>query len=170
MNTDFKYKPVYTWLPWTSSFPNSLCLLVSTGLPVMVWIYGGGFLVGGSMGANFLDNYLYSGQEIAERGNVIVVTLGYRVGTLGFLSTGDSSLPGRCYTPTTHTKAAYGTLKRKHRRQNFFSWVSHSHCPTIRKLRPVGPASCYRLGPQEYPLIWRRPRQHHHLWGVCRWS
>lgn len=48
------------------------------------------------MGANFLDNYLYSGQEIAEMGNVIVVTVGYRVGTLGFLSTGDSSLPGRC--------------------------------------------------------------------------
>ncbi|KAM8744036.1 bile salt-activated lipase-like [Acanthopagrus schlegelii] len=67
---------------------------VSTGLPVMVWIYGGGFLAGGSMGANFLDNYLYDGQEIADRGDVIVVTLGYRVGTLGFLSTGDSGIPG----------------------------------------------------------------------------
>ncbi|AWP14971.1 putative bile salt-activated lipase-like [Scophthalmus maximus] len=67
---------------------------VSTDLPAMVWIYGGGFLAGGSMGANFLDNYLYSGQEIADRGNVIVVTLGYRVGTLGFLSTGDSDMPG----------------------------------------------------------------------------
>merc|ERR1712168_1437179 len=67
---------------------------VSTNLPVMVWIYGGGFIAGGSMGANFLDNYLYSGQEIADRGDVIVVTLGYRVGTLGFLSTGDESMPG----------------------------------------------------------------------------
>ncbi|XP_071774884.2 bile salt-activated lipase [Centroberyx gerrardi] len=67
---------------------------VSTDLPVMVWIYGGGFLTGGSMGANILDNYLYSGQEIADRGDVIVVTLGYRVGALGFLSSGDASLPG----------------------------------------------------------------------------
>ncbi|XP_028274095.1 bile salt-activated lipase-like [Parambassis ranga] len=74
------------WVPHSGS--------VSSNLPVMVWIYGGAFLVGGSMGANFLDNYLYSGQEIADRGNVIVVTLGYRVGTLGFLSAGDSSLPG----------------------------------------------------------------------------
>ncbi|XP_020491720.1 carboxyl ester lipase, tandem duplicate 2 [Labrus bergylta] len=74
------------WVPNGSS--------VSTGMAVMVWIYGGGFLAGGSMGANFLDNYLYDGQEIADRGNVIVVTLGYRVGTLGFLSTGDSDLPG----------------------------------------------------------------------------
>ncbi|XP_062334831.1 carboxyl ester lipase, tandem duplicate 2 isoform X2 [Osmerus eperlanus] len=67
---------------------------VSTDLPVMVWIYGGGFLVGGSMGANFLDNYLYDGREIADRGNVIVVTVAYRVGTLGFLSSGDASGPG----------------------------------------------------------------------------
>ncbi|XP_074546540.1 bile salt-activated lipase-like [Halichoeres trimaculatus] len=74
------------WVPHDKS--------VSRDLPVMVWIYGGGFLAGGSMGANFLDNYLYDGQEIADRGNVIVVTLGYRVGTLGFLSTGDSDLPG----------------------------------------------------------------------------
>uniref|UniRef100_A0A3Q2EAY6 Carboxylic ester hydrolase n=2 Tax=Cyprinodon variegatus TaxID=28743 RepID=A0A3Q2EAY6_CYPVA len=74
------------WVPHIKS--------VASDLPVMVWIFGGGFLVGGSMGANFLDNYLYSGQEIADRGNVIVVTLGYRVGALGFLSTGDSSMPG----------------------------------------------------------------------------
>lgn len=63
----------------------------------MIWIFGGGFLAGGSMGANFMDNYLYSGQEVADRGNVIVVTLAYRVGTLGFLSTGESDLPGRSH-------------------------------------------------------------------------
>ncbi|KAL4609398.1 bile salt-activated lipase [Arapaima gigas] len=67
---------------------------VSTGLPVMVFIYGGGFLVGSAHGANFLNNYLYDGQEIADRGNVIVVTFNYRVGTLGFLSSGDASGPG----------------------------------------------------------------------------
>ncbi|XP_030198214.1 bile salt-activated lipase [Gadus morhua] len=67
---------------------------VSTKLPVMVWIYGGAFLWGGSMGANFLNNYLYSGQEIADRGDVIVVTVAYRLGPLGFLSTGDSGMPG----------------------------------------------------------------------------
>ncbi|XP_008322891.1 bile salt-activated lipase-like [Cynoglossus semilaevis] len=67
---------------------------VSSNLPVMVWFYGGAFMVGGSMGPNFLNNYLYSGQEIAGRAGVIVVSVGYRVGTLGFLSTGDSRLPG----------------------------------------------------------------------------
>ncbi|GAA6216062.1 bile salt-activated lipase-like [Lates japonicus] len=88
----------------TSSFGSEDCLYlniwvphgrhVSSNLPVMIWFYGGGFMVGGSMGPNFLNNYLYSGQEIADRGNVIVVSVGYRVGTLGFLSTGDSTLPG----------------------------------------------------------------------------
>ncbi|KAK5878615.1 hypothetical protein CesoFtcFv8_024009 [Champsocephalus esox] len=80
---------------------------VSTGLPVMVWIHGGGFLAGGSMGANFLENYLYSGQEIADRGDVIVVTLGYRVGALGFLSTGESDLPGNYGLWDQHTAIAW---------------------------------------------------------------
>ncbi|XP_032426170.1 bile salt-activated lipase-like [Xiphophorus hellerii] len=74
------------WVPHINS--------VASNLPVMVWIFGGAFLVGSSTGANFLDNYLYSGQELADRGNVIVVTLGYRVGSLGFLSAGDSTMPG----------------------------------------------------------------------------
>ncbi|XP_057265216.1 bile salt-activated lipase [Pezoporus wallicus] len=67
---------------------------VSTNMPVMIWIYGGAFLLGGSQGANFLNNYLYDGEEIAVRGNVIVVTINYRLGPLGFLSTGDANLPG----------------------------------------------------------------------------
>ncbi|XP_068430120.1 bile salt-activated lipase-like [Clinocottus analis] len=88
----------------TSSFGSEDCLYlniwvphgrqVSSGLPVMIWLYGGGFMAGGSMGPNFLNNYLYSGQEIADKGGVIIVSVGYRVGSLGFLSTGDSLLPG----------------------------------------------------------------------------
>ncbi len=68
---------------------------VSTNLPVMVYIFGGGFLLGDSQGSSFLDNYLYDGQEIADRGNVIVVTFNYRVGSLGFLSSGDADAPGK---------------------------------------------------------------------------
>ncbi|NP_955901.2 carboxyl ester lipase, tandem duplicate 1 precursor [Danio rerio] len=67
---------------------------VSSNLPVMVFIYGGAFLLGGGQGANFLDNYLYDGEEMADRGNVIVVTFNYRVGALGFMSTGDDGIPG----------------------------------------------------------------------------
>ncbi|XP_048821807.1 bile salt-activated lipase isoform X1 [Lagopus muta] len=80
---------------------------VSTNLPVMIWIYGGAFLLGGGQGANFLDNYLYDGEEIAVRGNVIVVTFNYRVGPLGFLSTGDENMPGNYGLKDQHMAIAW---------------------------------------------------------------
>ncbi|XP_050764066.1 bile salt-activated lipase-like isoform X3 [Gymnogyps californianus] len=80
---------------------------VSTKMPVMIWIYGGAFLVGGSQGANFLNNYLYDGEEIAVRGNVIVVTINYRLGPLGFLSTGDANLPGNYGLKDQHMAIAW---------------------------------------------------------------
>lgn len=53
----------------------------------MVWIYGGGFSVGDS-NANF-----YGPDYLIEEG-VVVVTFNYRLGMLGFLSTGDKAAPG----------------------------------------------------------------------------
>jgi para-nitrobenzyl esterase len=47
--------------------------------PVMVWIHGGGFTAGaGSMP-------WYSGNRLASAGDVVVVTINYRLGALGFL-------------------------------------------------------------------------------------
>ncbi|KFQ41809.1 hypothetical protein N333_08576, partial [Nestor notabilis] len=80
---------------------------VSTNMPVMIWIYGGAFLLGGSQGANFFNNYLYDGEEIAVRGNVIVVTINYRLGPLGFLSTGDANLPGNYGLKDQHMAIAW---------------------------------------------------------------
>nr|XP_014971949.2 bile salt-activated lipase isoform X2 [Macaca mulatta] len=73
----------------------------------MIWIYGGAFLMGSGHGANFLSNYLYDGEEIATRGNVIVVTFNYRVGPLGFLSTGDANLPGNYGLRDQHMAIAW---------------------------------------------------------------
>ncbi|XP_069544158.1 bile salt-activated lipase-like [Brachyistius frenatus] len=67
---------------------------LSTNLPVMVYLFGGAFLLGASNDVAFLGNSLYDGREMADRGGVIVVTVNYRVGTMGFLSTGDSRMPG----------------------------------------------------------------------------
>ncbi len=47
--------------------------------PVMVWIHGGGF-VGGSGSTPW-----YDGHSFATRGDVVVVTINYRLGALGFL-------------------------------------------------------------------------------------
>jgi para-nitrobenzyl esterase len=46
--------------------------------PVMVWFHGGGLFSGES------DDY--DGSKLVQRGHVVVVTLNYRVGVLGFLS------------------------------------------------------------------------------------
>ncbi|XP_060894144.1 bile salt-activated lipase-like [Labrus mixtus] len=67
---------------------------VSKNLPVMVYLFGGAFLLGASNDVAILGDSLYDGKEMADRGEVIIVTVNYRVGTMGFLSTGDSRMPG----------------------------------------------------------------------------
>ncbi|MGH7289598.1 MAG: carboxylesterase/lipase family protein, partial [Myxococcota bacterium] len=47
--------------------------------PVMVWIHGGAFTIGSGAQA------LYEGSRLAKRGDVVVVTVNYRLGALGFL-------------------------------------------------------------------------------------
>ncbi|XP_034398467.1 bile salt-activated lipase-like [Cyclopterus lumpus] len=69
-------------------------LKLSTSLPVMVYLFGGAFMLGASNDVAILGDSLYDGKELAERGDVIVVTVNYRVGTMGFLSSGDARLPG----------------------------------------------------------------------------
>jgi para-nitrobenzyl esterase len=48
-------------------------------LPVMVWIHGGGFVAGAT------NQPVFNGARLAERG-VVVVSVAYRVGVLGFLA------------------------------------------------------------------------------------
>jgi para-nitrobenzyl esterase len=47
--------------------------------PVMVWIHGGAFITGSGSSA------IYDGKAFAENGEVVVVTINYRLGALGFL-------------------------------------------------------------------------------------
>ncbi|WP_345439049.1 carboxylesterase/lipase family protein [Actinoallomurus vinaceus] len=47
-------------------------------LPVMVWIHGGGFYSG--------SGDLYGAERLATKGDVVVVTLNYRLGVFGFLA------------------------------------------------------------------------------------
>jgi para-nitrobenzyl esterase len=67
-------------------------------LPVMVWIYGGGF-AGGST-----SDPWYSGEKLAKKG-VVVVNIAYRVGPLGFLAHPELSAE----TPN-HVSGNYGIL------------------------------------------------------------
>ncbi|XP_038071700.1 cholinesterase 1-like [Patiria miniata] len=72
------------------------CLSVDVFVPqpvpqkaaVLVYIHGGGFLVG----AGSIDGFYAT--PTAAIGDVIAVALNYRIGALGFLSTGDDVIPG----------------------------------------------------------------------------
>ena len=48
-------------------------------LPVMFWIHGGGFTAGATL------ERLYHGEQLAKKG-VVLVTVGYRLGVMGFLA------------------------------------------------------------------------------------
>jgi carboxylesterase type B len=47
-----------------------------------VWIHGGGFLIGAG------STPVYEGQDLARRGDIVVVTINYRLGALGYVHLG----------------------------------------------------------------------------------
>jgi para-nitrobenzyl esterase len=49
--------------------------------PVMVWLHGGGFVSGSSQ-----EHRFYDGERLSRRGDVVVVSLNHRLGSLGFLN------------------------------------------------------------------------------------
>jgi para-nitrobenzyl esterase len=67
-------------------------------LPVFVWIYGGGYNSGSA------SMPLYWGDQLARRG-VIVVTIAYRVGPLGYLAH-----PSLTQESSHHTSGNYGLM------------------------------------------------------------
>jgi para-nitrobenzyl esterase len=67
-------------------------------IPVLVWIYGGGFGAGSTSEAN------YSGENLAKKG-VVLVSIAYRVGTLGFMAHPELSAES-----PNHVSGNYGLL------------------------------------------------------------
>jgi para-nitrobenzyl esterase len=67
-------------------------------IPVLVWIYGGGF------GAGATSETVYSGEKLANKG-VVLVSIAYRVGQLGFLAHPELSAES-----PSHTSGNYGLL------------------------------------------------------------
>lgn len=67
-------------------------------IPVLVWIYGGGFSFGST------SEPVYSGEKLADKG-VVLVSIAYRVGTLGFLAHPELSAES-----PDHVSGNYGLL------------------------------------------------------------
>lgn len=67
-------------------------------IPVLVWIYGGGFNAGSTSETN------YSGEKLAKKG-VVLVSIAYRVGQLGFMAHPELSAEN-----PNHVSGNYGLL------------------------------------------------------------
>jgi len=78
---------------WDDGVQNEDCLRVNVWTPaldhgrrpVMVWLHGGGFSTGSAH-----DMKTYDGENLARRGDVVVVSLNHRVGAVGFLNLGSA--------------------------------------------------------------------------------
>ena len=76
---DVRSEDCLTLNVWTREIPENPTSTPERGRPVMVWIHGGGFTSGsGSV-------FLYRGDHLVRNGDVVVVTINYRLGALGFL-------------------------------------------------------------------------------------
>jgi para-nitrobenzyl esterase len=74
---------------WDDGQPGEDCLRVNVWTPdprsgrrpVMVWLHGGGFTAGSGQ-----ELPAYDGENLARRGDVVVVSVNHRLGPLGFLN------------------------------------------------------------------------------------
>ena len=89
---DIRSYPMLEDLPDEAKVISEDCLTLNVYSPVgadsaavMVWLHGGAF--------EFGQAAAYDGTDLTTKG-VVVVTVNYRLGPLGFLSTGDNSAPG----------------------------------------------------------------------------
>ncbi|GBM49435.1 Acetylcholinesterase-1 [Araneus ventricosus] len=86
--------------PWADNLPGQSedCLYLNiyapteakngSDLAVLFWIFGGGF----TFGSNRMDSY--DASALAVQGNVIVVTINYRLGVFGFVTSNTEDAPG----------------------------------------------------------------------------
>ncbi|GAH00498.1 unnamed protein product, partial [marine sediment metagenome] len=83
------------WTLWSKPEPESEdCLNLNVWTPatdgkmrpVMFWIYGGSFKTGSGI------ETMYDGSHLAKRGDVVIVTINYRLSSLGFLNVPGSTV------------------------------------------------------------------------------
>lgn len=80
---------------WTTQLPPMAAAPGPQALkPVMVYFYGGGLTTGSGKNPNT------DGTNLASRGDVVVVSVNYRVGILGFLPFNDGVHNGNCRCPS----------------------------------------------------------------------
>jgi para-nitrobenzyl esterase len=115
-------QPLYSDMMFRSPAPSEDCLYLNVWtpahldsklkgkLPVLVYIYGGGFMAGDS------SEKRYDGADLAKRG-IVVVTLNYRLGVFGFFSHPELSAAS-----PHHASGNYGLLDQA----SAIAWVKRN--------------------------------------------
>jgi para-nitrobenzyl esterase len=88
---------------WDDGVQNEDCLRINVWTPaldnrkrpVMVWLHGGGFSTGSAH-----DMKTYDGENLARRGDAVVISLNHRVGVAGFLNL--ASIGGEKYAASAN--------------------------------------------------------------------
>jgi para-nitrobenzyl esterase len=105
------------------------------GAPVMVFIHGGGFGVGGGSG--------YPSEWLVGRKNVVVVTLNYRLGRFGFLATPD--LDAALGTPSGNLGLKDQQLALRWVKENIDAFGGDATNVTVFGESAGGMSACYHL-------------------------
>jgi para-nitrobenzyl esterase len=102
--------------------PTAAASADGSAFPVMVWFHGGGLIVGQS------DDYIPT--KLVRRGGVIVVTINYRLGPLGFLAH-----PALSAESPDHISGSYGFMDQQFAlrwvRRNIAAFGGDPHTVTI---------------------------------------
>ncbi|XP_072044517.1 uncharacterized protein [Amphiura filiformis] len=91
------HQSVNPFIPYEADNLDEDCLILNVFVPqpkpsnaaVMFWIHGGGYGIGAGSFSEGMDLH-----PLAALGDVIVVSINYRLGAIGFLATGDNVVPG----------------------------------------------------------------------------
>lgn len=118
-----------------------------SGLPVMLWIHGGAFVFGSGSG--------YDGSVLAAKHKMIVVTINYRLGALGFLA-----MPGLDIETQDRVSGNYGLLDQQEAmrwvKRNIAAFGGDPHRITIAGESAGGTSVCLQLvSPQASGLFAR---------------
>lgn len=73
--------------------------------PVLVWLHGGAYVLGSS------SQTLYDGSRLVSHGDVVVVTVNYRLGVLGFLDLTSLDTAGRRFDSNVGLRDALAALE-----------------------------------------------------------
>ncbi|KAJ7388413.1 neurexin protein binding [Desmophyllum pertusum] len=182
--------------PTRSDVDSEDCLFLNVFVPsttkpddkmaVMVWIHGGGFAIGSST--------TYHSGVLATFNDVIVVSINYRLGVLGFFNVPGTDLRGNYGMLDQNNLVMENATKLKFGQNVSFGCCSCKQTVFVTLMKPTNTGDqiqqvdclgypsftlnypCFTSGPgikvgsSQHCKFWRRSQQSDHIWRERGWS